>query len=389
VALLDAAGAYAVYHYGAEKSGVPALVKADAGPVKVKPENPGGTAVPNQDNKVYDAVKGAAAAPPATPSQPKLVTTQEEPVDVASVDTREAETADALPGVGTADLLPGVDKPASQPKPGSAEALPGVDDTDNVVPKAEDRVDPVADADRDAPVDDSISVTPRKVKTMVVRSDGTLVPRDEPAAAPETETSAAAEDQPLPPANDQTGAVDASDGPSLQSPGAEPVPVKRVKSTKLNGDGKAEGDTVAPTAVRSTKVDAKGKPQPAPQAATPPSAEDVAAQPAPQPAQAKAPQPAEPEEVAAANVDPAAIAAGSWSVQIASQPSADSAKSTYQDLAQRYGSVLSGRGVNIVKADIEGKGTYWRVRVPAKSRNDAISLCNDYKAAGGNCFVSK
>jgi hypothetical protein len=84
-----------------------------------------------------------------------------------------------------------------------------------------------------------------------------------------------------------------------------------------------------------------------------------------------------------------AIANGSWSVQIASQPSADSAKSTYQDLAQRYGSVLGGRGVNIVKADIEGKGTYWRVRVPAKSRNDAIGLCNDYKAAGGTCFVSK
>jgi SPOR domain len=164
------------------------------------------------------------------------------------------------------------------------------------------------------------------------------------------------------------------------------VPVKPVKSTKLNGEGKAAGDTVAPTAVHSTKLDANGKPQAAPEPSTP--AADAATQAAPEPVQAKAPQP-KPEEVAAANVDPAAIANGSWSVQIASQPSADSAKSTYQDLAQRYGSVLGGRGVNIVKADIEGKGTYWRVRVPAKSRNDAISLCNDYKAAGGNCFVSK
>jgi hypothetical protein len=76
-------------------------------------------------------------------------------------------------------------------------------------------------------------------------------------------------------------------------------------------------------------------------------------------------------------------------VQIASQPSEEGARSTYQDLAKRYASVIGDRGVNIVKADIAGKGTYWRVRVPAKSRDDAIGICNDYKAAGGNCFVSK
>ena len=107
------------------------------------------------------------------------------------------------------------------------------------------------------------------------------------------------------------------------------------------------------------------------------------------PSRKQSAEPIAPEQVASANVEPAAIAAGSWSMQIASQPSADSAKSTYQDLARRYGSVIGGRGVNIVKAEIAGKGTFWRVRVPAKSRNDAIKLCTDYKSAGGNCFVSK
>src|SRR5262249_58987409 len=126
VALLGGAGAYALSHYGGEKSDVPALVKADAGPVKVKPENPGGAAVPNQDNKVYDAVKGTAAGQPAAPTQPKLVTTQEEPIDVAAVDkANAAEAPDALPGVGTGDPLPAVDQPASEPKPGTAETLPG------------------------------------------------------------------------------------------------------------------------------------------------------------------------------------------------------------------------------------------------------------------------
>ena len=92
-----------------------------------------------------------------------------------------------------------------------------------------------------------------------------------------------------------------------------------------------------------------------------------------------------PEQVA--SVD--AAAGGSWAVQIASQPSAEAAQSTYQDLARRYAGVLDGHGVSIVKAEIAGKGTFYRVRVPAKSRNDAVNLCTSYKAAGGNCFVSK
>ena len=94
-----------------------------------------------------------------------------------------------------------------------------------------------------------------------------------------------------------------------------------------------------------------------------------------------------PQQVAAATT--AATPAGAWSVQIASQPSEAAAKSSYEDLARRYASVIGDRGVNIVKAEIAGKGTFWRVRVPAGTRSEAVSLCESYKAAGGNCFVSK
>ena len=94
-----------------------------------------------------------------------------------------------------------------------------------------------------------------------------------------------------------------------------------------------------------------------------------------------------PEQVAAAATT--AAPDGNWAMQIASQPSEAAAQSSYQDLVRRYGSVLQGKEVNIVKAEISGKGTFWRVRVPAGSRNEAISLCENYKAAGGNCFVSR
>lgn len=76
-------------------------------------------------------------------------------------------------------------------------------------------------------------------------------------------------------------------------------------------------------------------------------------------------------------------------MQVASQPTAEGAQAAYQDLARRYGSVLQGRGVNIVRADIQGMGTYYRVRIPAASRDEAIQLCTRYKSAGGSCFVSR
>jgi cell division protein FtsN len=214
----------------------------------------------------------------------------------------------------------------------------------------------------------------------------------------------------------------------LESAGTgDAVPVNTVKSTKVGVDGKATTAGLTPKAVKSTEVDTDGNAQSeTAESALPPAnlaqedsaepaptepadvaipeakpvdtaaaeAEPVQAAPAePKPAETQAteakPTEAKPEVVATANVEPTAVAPGAWSVQIASQPSAESAKSTYQDLASRFGSVIGGRGVNIVKAEIDGKGTYWRVRVPAKSRNDAVKLCSDYKAAGGNCFVSK
>ena len=43
--------------------GVP-LIRADAGPVKVRPESPGGMEVPDQDKLVYNRMQGAREAPP-------------------------------------------------------------------------------------------------------------------------------------------------------------------------------------------------------------------------------------------------------------------------------------------------------------------------------------
>ena len=183
-----------------------------------------------------------------------------------------------------------------------------------------------ADAGQEEPEKAPIAVAPRKVRTMVVKPDGSLAERE-----------------------DATPAVQA-----LASNAAA------VLDSVKKGSMAAGVDATASTA------------------SVTPSDDDAAAGPV-----------AATDEDALAS-EPAVVKPdGSWSVQIASQPSEAAARSNYADLAKRYSEILSGRTVNIVKAELAGKGTVWRVRVAAEDRGSAASFCTDYKAVGGNCFVTK
>lgn len=337
VALIGGIGAFALTGGGSD-SQTPALVKADDSPIKVRPENPGGANVPNQDNQVYDAVSRTAGAAAPQPQQEKLVTSAEEPVDMATQE--EAEPNE--PALAQ-------DTEADAPVP---------------MAKSEDRIEQILDEDTGSAADMPV-VAPRKVRTMVVKADGTLVPREEPApevaAAPEVNPTASesmVEPNTTGLSTESTAAVPPAPAASEAQANAEPVPAEAG---------------AAPTAAA------------APQSSTTPDSVAVApTRPSDQPVDVVGEVKA--DKVAA--LAPAA-AGGGWSMQIASQPSEAAAQSSYQDLLRRYGSVLNGHQANIVKAEIAGKGTFWRVRVPADTRDAAIKLCESYKAAGGNCFVSR
>ncbi|MBO6719706.1 MAG: SPOR domain-containing protein [Rhizobiaceae bacterium] len=363
VALLGGIGAFAL-SVGGDDSGTPVLVRADDEPMKVKPEDPGGgAAVPNQDSVAYEAASGGGSGD--TPRQETLVSTTEEPVNIAS---RTIET----------DRLPGVDD-----GPIAAD--------DGASGKAEDRL-AAAGTDTQSDVsDDVIAVQPRRVRTMIVRPDGTLVPREEeePAAAaqpePQPETMVAEEPAAALPAA-QPAETAASETAETQQPVAlpatetaataeEPQTVVATAEPEPAAPQPQETAAVEPADPVTPRVGPVAPSRPATQTSSQP---QQVAQAAPAPARTQAAAPA-----------PAATASSEWSMQIASQPSAESAQATYQDLARRYGDLLGGRGVNIVRAEIEGKGTYYRVRIPTSSRNDGIALCERYKAAGGSCFVSK
>lgn len=311
VVVLGGIGAFALS--GGGGSGTPAIIKADQTPVKVRPENPGGAPVPNQDNKVYDTV---GRTPTEEPTQQRLVTTAEKPIDMAAQEDVPLDEDDTIVG-----------------------------DDEGMAPagKSEDRIQQAIQDDSATRNTEVAAVTPRKVRTMVVKSDGTLVPREDPAPAvdPATTSSEGAAAQ-------STAAAAHANEPKPAEATAAPRPAAQPSSTPASV-------AIAPSRPSDQPVNVVGE--------------------------------VKPDKVAALTTN--AGAAGEWAMQIASQPTEAAAQSSYQDLLRRYGNVLNGHPASIVKAEIAGKGTFYRVRVPAPTRNDAITLCESYKAAGGNCFVSK
>ena len=88
---LIAGGAVAGYTWlgNGSSTGEPVVIKADTSPIKVKPDEPGGQQIANQDNASYGKVDGKDE----TVDQAELVSTTEEPANVAAAQTESAATA--------------------------------------------------------------------------------------------------------------------------------------------------------------------------------------------------------------------------------------------------------------------------------------------------------
>jgi len=357
---------------GVAGSGEPRVILADREPVKVVPEERGGKSVPNQDKAVYDRVAGNTDA---TPQQDQLVTTTEEPVDVV----QRTLTPETLPFDGPAD-----EEGLAARDDDEGRLLPGVDE-------------PATAEDGRAPL-----VSPRKVKTMIVKPDGTLVARE--VDAPETEVAAAETARIDAEATATTGGAaaeavatveetarlaadaDASLRAEQEAAEAEPrsalaevagievedtAPVRVVKTTTV---GRTDGNAPVP---EMRPID-----QPVNVVGTVTENGNLAATPT-----AEATTTA--TTTAAAETQVAAVSPGGYVIQIASLPSEAEAQKSYNTLSAKFASVIGGRGVDIRRAEIPNKGTYYRVRIPAGSRDEANSLCNRYKSAGGSCLVTR
>ena len=304
--------------------GEPAIIKADNEPIKVKPEEPGGKVIENQDNQVYSKVAGTQA---------------EEKVQEELISSREQVSEDA---------------------------------------KATNRLAP---RDEPAPQQATLGISPKKVRTLTVKPDGTII-----QAEPE-----------VPAAAEQVAAI---------APAASSEPVTNELALDAPATTAVEEDTVSLASIDgaiSTGIRQFHAPSPLP--AAEPVAAAVVETPAPKPVAKAEPVPARAEPVATAAADPNAptqianlnsapaaaptVSSSEWKVQVSSQRSRDAAEASFNNIQNRFGSLLSGRSANIERADVDGKGTFYRVKILAESKSSATELCTRLKSAGGSCFVTR
>ncbi len=200
----------------------------------------------------------------------------------------------------------------------------------------------------------SVLTDPKKVRTVTIRPDA---PDNTVARQPMVAPSASAAP------TRQAAAAPANAPLDLANPASPPQQARAA-------------------AVRQTPPPAV-RPAPAPTSANAPLSLAPENAPLPPPG-TRAAAPA-PTRVAAA---PAASGNGSYLVQVSSQRSEADAQAAFRSVKSKYSSVLGDRQPVIRRADLAGKGTYYRAMVgPFTTRDQAIQLCSSLKAAGGDCVV--
>lgn len=339
VILIGAGGALYLRSSESGSSGPPPVIAAEEDPVRVEPTqdqaaNEGETV----GQAVYDRVAGTTPE-----AEEQVVENAEEPREIARIVLPPSQTSAENTVVG----------------PVGEEASGGPADEASTAPSggAEDEIGP------------------RRVPTYVVRADGSIV-----------ETSAASP-APSDPSAEQSQQLTSETGP------IEPVPVQTVAIPE--GGSTAEA-TVQPPVPPAETPEVTADPSTVDDLTPRPTIEEevAAVAPAEEPA---ADQPENPEDLLATAppeaVEPPpqpAAAGGGYLVQLSAQRSMDQAQSAYATAQQSFPSVLGSLSPQIQEANLGEKGIYFRVRVgPWESRDDAIKVCEDLKAAGGSCFVTQ
>ncbi|MDD9910592.1 MAG: SPOR domain-containing protein [Ahrensia sp.] len=376
--LVIGVGGYFAWSGFSSQTGEPVTILASQEPVKVEPEDSGGRVVPNQDQSVYEAVDGEDETPP---QQTALNESTEEPIAVTTT--------------------PSVDEQAA------TDAQAGSDSTERSA----------ARQGGPGPI-----VAPRRVRTVVVRPDGTIIaraPTDQPADPQQnnqTELALATSNNAPEPIAVPTTSIPATDAPAASIPQqtqGQPADAATDTDNRVNGGSDqtsttdatatAEAESQTNAAEQTAAVSAEGQDTQAqaPQTAAPlPNVTIPKRRPANAPVRVSRVQPSESpsqrttRQAAAARTsgasDPLApsAAASPFRVQVSSRRSAEAAQQAYNSLVARYGGIIGGRGVDIQRSTVNGVN-FFRVRIPASSRQEAQTMCNRLKAQGGDCFVTR
>jgi hypothetical protein len=290
---------------------LPPIIKANDGPNKIVPDS--------------QASNTTTGGPSTTGSSDQLVSREEQPVAIDSPKAAPhmVSTIPIVTGQGTPPGMPNAGQEGIWPAPPSTAALPP--------PPAQPMAAPPAASASTAPA----TAEPRRVHTVIVRSDQSGADAAAAQSAPAARAARSAATPPRPPAS-----VGGSNAPMSIAPGA------------------AQADAAAPTRTR------------------------VAAAPAAPVAVASA--------APTAGVAAPASGAGGYAVQVTSQRSESEAQTAFRELQAKYPDQLGGREPIIRRADLGEKGVYFRALVgPFASSEQAAGLCSGLKAAGADCLIQR
>lgn len=178
--------------------------------------------------------------------------------------------------------------------------------------------------------------------------------------------------------------------PPANDPVAETARAGQTPRSEFD-DGILSGDQGGPqlAAVPNGRPTPTPKPAPAPQAQRPATTAAPALR--TEPGQVatvapRAPAPAAPPAATQARAAPG----GGFVVQVTSQRSEADARTAYGSLQRKFPGVLGAYQPTIQSAEVAGRGTYYRARVgPFSSSADASTVCNNLRAAGGDCVVQR
>jgi hypothetical protein len=338
VGLLAVAGAglYWVLGQGGSTTGPAPLLVADSTPTKEVPE--ADTAAETAQSVVFNEISGAE-----TGGEEQLV-------------SRDQADTQAVVAANTAPATSGV-----------------------LATSGGDNVDPNQDG-----------LVNRKVRTVTVLPDGTIVSGDDSLAG----SAILPVDRPnvpdVPGADFSTPDLVASARAETATPAAVPepaaTPTPAASIVEPGADVPVVDATGAALAGRTVRVPMDRPDNFAALA----SAAIAAANAAPAPVSTPAtPAPTASQPQAAAPQQAAATSSGGASsyVQLASQRSEEAARQSAQAIATRYGVLFGGANLEIQRVDLGERGIYYRVLVPAASRESAANICTNVKAAGGDCLL--
>ncbi|WP_323762814.1 SPOR domain-containing protein [Maricaulis sp.] len=112
--------------------------------------------------------------------------------------------------------------------------------------------------------------------------------------------------------------------------------------------------------------------------------------PARQPEPEPAPVDTAPEPVVEAGIVAGVDLSGSWVVQIASFRTEADAEAAWVAFRTRFADISAGMAPDVASVEIEGRGTYHRLRIAAFSdRGDAVSFCSRLQTRGQDCLVAR